>query len=93
MSEQSMDTTEMLKQRGARYGKFCDQAKTAQALKDAMREHHGWNKLHADQSEALDMICHKIARVLNGDPNYANNWIDIAGYATLVSQRLAGNVL
>ena len=41
-----------------------------------------------DQREALEMIAHKIARILNGDPNYADNWIDIAGYATLVANRL-----
>ena len=34
------------------------------------------------------MISHKIARIMNGDPNYADNWIDIAGYATLVANRL-----
>jgi len=44
--------------------------------------------LNNDQREALEMIAHKIARILNGDPNYADNWIDIAGYATLVANRL-----
>jgi hypothetical protein len=46
--------------------------------------------LAADQQEALDMICHKIGRIVNGDPNYADSWVDIAGYATLVADRLAG---
>jgi len=43
-----------------------------------------------DQQEALDMICHKIGRILNGDPDYADNWHDIAGYAQLVADRLNG---
>ncbi len=34
------------------------------------------------------MIFHKIARIINGDPNYADSWVDIAGYATLVANRL-----
>ena len=34
------------------------------------------------------MIQHKIARVLNGDPNYPDNWHDIAGYARLVEREL-----
>jgi hypothetical protein len=38
------------------------------------------------------MIMHKVARILNGDPNYADNWIDIAGYATLVADRLEGDI-
>jgi len=47
-------------------------------------------RLDADQIEALDMIAHKIARILNGDPNYADSWDDIAGYAKLVGDRLKG---
>jgi len=34
------------------------------------------------------MICHKIGRIVNGDPNYYDSWADIAGYAKLVSDRL-----
>src|SRR5690606_10084595 len=30
----------------------------------------------------------KIARILIGDPNYADNWHDIQGYAKLVEERL-----
>lgn len=30
------------------------------------------------------MIAHKLARIMNGDPNYIDNWTDIAGYAQLV---------
>jgi len=44
--------------------------------------------MYADQREALDMICHKIARIVNGNPDYADSWTDIAGYATLVAERL-----
>lgn len=36
------------------------------------------------------MIVHKIGRILNGDPNYADSWHDIAGYATLIDQQLTG---
>jgi len=34
------------------------------------------------------MILHKIARILNGDPEYSDNWHDIAGYATLIEVAL-----
>ena len=30
------------------------------------------------------MILHKVARILNGDPDYVDSWADIAGYAQLV---------
>lgn len=48
----------------------------------------GWSRLAPDQAQALDTIADKIARILNGDPNYDDNWRDIAGYATLVLKRL-----
>lgn len=41
------------------------------------------NRLADDQWEALDMILTKIARIVSGDPNHADHWDDIAGYARL----------
>lgn len=35
------------------------------------------------RKEALDNICQKIARVVNGDQFYEDNWVDIQGYAKL----------
>ena len=47
-----------------------------------------WDNLDFDQKESLEMIVHKIARILNGDPNYDDSWIDIGGYSKLVADRL-----
>lgn len=79
-----------LEERGKRYGKFSDHAATTQNLKGVMRLHSGWSDLNNSQREALEMIAHKIGRILNGDPNYADSWHDIAGYATLVDKQLKG---
>ena len=57
-----------------------------------MDDHVEGFELDNDQLEALDMIVHKIARIVNGDPNYSDSWVDIAGYAKLVSDRLEGIV-
>jgi hypothetical protein len=38
--------------------------------------------------ESLDMISNKIARIVNGNPSEPDHWIDIAGYATLIANRL-----
>lgn len=81
------DVKAMLTEREERYGSFEGHANIAQALKRVMHTAQS-KKMQSDQCEALDMIQHKIARILNGDPNYADNWIDIAGYATLVANRL-----
>jgi hypothetical protein len=88
------DTKTILAERGARYGTFASNAATSQALKRIMAEHLAKaNKQVADdQWEAMEMIAHKIARIINGDPDYADNWVDIAGYAQLVADRLAGDV-
>jgi hypothetical protein len=80
----------ILEERGARYGKFKDHAALCQKIKYTMILTDGWQLLAPDQREALEMIAHKIARVLNGDPNYSDSWRDIAGYSTLVADRLDG---
>jgi len=79
-----------LAERGTKYGKFADQAAVTYKLKNVLREHSGVHgKSYAyDQAEALDMICAKLGRIVNGDPDYADSWVDIAGYAKLVSDRL-----
>ena len=84
------DVNTVLAERGKRYGEFKNHAEIAQTLKSVMQTsgNANWDQLSNDQREALEMIQHKIARILNGDPNYADNWIDIAGYATLVARRL-----
>ena len=79
-----------LDERGTRYGKFSGHAKIAQLIKYNMHATVGWTVLTTSQAEALDMIAHKIARILNGDPNYADSWHDIAGYATLIDNQLNG---
>lgn len=85
-----MNIDDTLKERGTRYGKFAQHAEVAQRLKRAIAaELAKRNKILADdQMEALDMVCHKIARIINGDPDYADSWTDIAGYAQLVATRL-----
>jgi hypothetical protein len=93
INETLITTTEaLITERGRRYGKFKDGAEIMQSLKDVMRDVDGWNNLTASQKEALDMIQHKIGRILNGDPTYDDSWKDIAGYATLIVNELNGEV-
>ncbi len=77
-----------LTDREGRYGDFHEHAKITQTLKRVMESGRKWPELAPDQREALEMIAHKLGRILNGDPNYADSWHDIAGYAMLVEQRL-----
>jgi hypothetical protein len=84
----------LLDERGARYGSFIGQARIAQQLKNVAHTFAAQQgkTFDVDQAEALDMIFTKIARILNGDPHYADSWIDIAGYAKLVANRLEGKI-
>jgi hypothetical protein len=45
-------------------------------------------RLDSDMQESLDMMVHKISRILYGDPYHTDNWLDIAGYIMLVANRL-----
>lgn len=87
-----VDIESLVAERGSRYGKFKDGAEIMQELKTVMREVDGWHNLTPSQREALDMIQHKIGRILNGDPTYDDSWKDIAGYATLIVNELNGEI-
>ena len=78
----------VLAERGTRYGEFVDHARITQTIKRAMRDSNNWNKLSDDMKESLEMIAHKIGRILNGDPEYIDSWTDIVGYAKLVEDHL-----
>lgn len=84
------NTDTILTQRAARYGKFIDNARIAQSIKQWMEEGTNWDGLHWDQREALHQIASKISRIVTGDIDYVDNWDDIAGYASLVAERLRG---
>jgi hypothetical protein len=94
------DINNTLDERGKRDGAFIGHARITQELKQVIFDHtptghtrpdgsHG-SRLAPDQQEAIDMIFHKIGRIINGDPDYADSWHDIAGYAQLVADRLNG---
>lgn len=80
-----------VEERGNRYGAFKDGADIMQSLKDVMRSTRNWSNLTPSQREALEMIQHKVGRILNGDPNYTDSWHDIKGYAHLIEEELNGN--
>lgn len=84
-------TTELegiLPARQSKYGPFVTQAELAQLLKDGMRSAPQWNSLEPYKKEGLDMVAHKISRILNGDSNYLDSWVDIIGYTTRVIESI-----
>lgn len=89
MSESANDIEATLAEREGRYGSFPGHARITQRIKWAMVTETKWQQLDDDQKEALEMVAHKIGRILNGDPNYHDSWHDIIGYTKLVADRLA----
>ncbi|MEM7468885.1 MAG: DUF6378 domain-containing protein [Pseudomonadota bacterium] len=93
------DIDKTLEERGSRYGKFSTHSSITQMLKSMMQGKESldgsiietnWHTLSDSQKESLEMIAHKIGRILNGDPDYDDSWRDIAGYAELVVKELNG---
>lgn len=76
----------ILKARGKTHGDFTDNAAISQRFKEIIREHDV--NLSDVQKEGLDMIAHKLGRILAGNPNEPDHYDDIAGYATLMSERI-----
>lgn len=84
----SPSTGTLLQERGKTHGEYRVHANITQNLKAVMHRTEGWEGLNDIQRESLEMFAHKIGRILAGDPNFADHWDDIAGYARLVSERL-----
>ena len=82
----------VLDTRAEQYGSFMQSADTVIRIKGIVHNAVARNEVHLypDQLQALDMIATKISRIVNGNPNHTDSWTDIAGYATLVADRLQG---
>ena len=77
------DIAKVLVQRGTVHGDFTASSGLATSLQFELRQSPNWHGMRQHQQRALNMICEKITRICYGDPNFADHWIDIAGYATL----------
>lgn len=73
----------VLLERGSTHGDFEEGATVERCLKDVLRGSRNWVGMTCAQQMALEMICHKMARILVGDPNFLDSYRDIAGYAQL----------
>jgi CRISPR/Cas system-associated exonuclease Cas4 (RecB family) len=84
------DIKEVLAQREKTHGAFEIHATVTQELKAVVTQHmlDQGRELNASMQESIDMILHKIGRVVAGNPNHVDHWDDIAGYALLISAQL-----
>jgi len=84
----------MLSEREKTHGNFRDHARCTQRLKAVLRDELEimGKTLTMEQQEALDMVFHKIGRMVAGDANFIDHWDDSAGYSTLVAKILRGEL-
>jgi hypothetical protein len=93
MEPDETDVDQVLDSRAKDYGKFIEGAEIMQMLKRLVHNYieQRQTPLAFDQREAIDMIIHKLGRIINGNPDKVDHWVDVAGYSTLVADRLRGN--
>ncbi len=89
--EQPIDVKmkKLLKERGSVHGDYKEMCTIIQGIKNVMKfNQKRWDSLEAYQKETVEMFAVKIGRILAGDQNYDDHWIDIAGYATKCEENL-----
>ncbi len=79
---------DLLDERKNTHGKFRDSSKFVQKVKADMAYTPNWPDITPSRKEALHMIQHKIGRILYGQADFSDSWVDIAGYATLIVKEL-----
>jgi len=84
MPNNNNNIKKLLEERESRYGDFKTHATITQELKTTIHNAPQWNNLSYSMQESLEMVMHKIGRILNGDPKYLDSWVDIIGYTQLV---------
>lgn len=83
------DINQTLAQRAYTHGEFSLVAAVSQSIKESITMADPSNMSNV-QKEALDMIASKIARIVAGDNNEPDHWLDIEGYARLARMELEG---
>lgn len=85
------DPFAVIAQRQHTHGAFRSTAWVSSLLKDVFRHEPGWENLTPVHREAMDCIALKLARILSGDANHPDHWVDIQGYAELALREIAEN--
>lgn len=82
-------TAAILRERGNVHGNWEDNARISRAFHEITQHEANARRerlqvsLSDSQREAIDMILHKVSRIIAGDPTHADHWDDIGGYARL----------
>ena len=83
-----MTPEQLIDKRESTHGDYTDKCNCIWRTKQVWHMQDGWDRLPATHRESLDMIAHKVARILTGNPHHVDHWRDIAGYAQLIVREL-----
>jgi hypothetical protein len=85
-----LNVSELLAERGRTHGRFRDHARVTQVMKHAIHIAlvNSGVSLTDIQRESIDMILHKIGRIVSGNPRHRDHYDDIIGYTQLALNEL-----
>ena len=83
MPQESQSTLTILSERNKTHGEFADNARFSQEMKRLFQSSDYWEGLSDVHKESLDMIALKISRILSGQADFKDHWLDICGYSKL----------
>ena len=79
----SDEIRELVNERSEVHGNYTAHAHASQSLKNIIRLNWIGDTPTPVMQETLEMIAHKLARIIVGDAYHADHWRDIAGYSFL----------
>ena len=87
-ADNTTDERNIVDHRAETHGDFASNAKVSQKLKTVVRESAHYENLTYEEREAIDMILHKIARIVSSRVHFIDHWRDLIGYSELVVRKL-----
>ena len=84
----NLTTSGLIDSRQGTHGEFNENSRATWEILRTLQGERNWAVLPDNMKHAIYMIAHKMARIMAGNPEEPDHWQDIAGYATLVAQRL-----
>lgn len=84
MTDSKFDVDALIAERSTTHGDYMVNSAITWRIKDALHMGSRYNEMHPAMKETLDMVAHKMHRIVNGDPFFKDHWVDMTGYPHLV---------
>lgn len=78
------DVDALIEERSNTHGDYMVNSEITWTIKEALHRGAHYDSMHPAMKETLDMVAHKMHRIVNGDPFFKDHWVDMTGYPHLV---------